>query len=194
MLVPGSALRDLRSEIPGDTAVSCFKAFIKRLTDDVLQRPTDQCLPSDDIETMREALKKLERGYTALNEASGLTDLGDAPPPNEVLRLYRAVFDLMSGAYFAGALGVIPKRAEKIFPSKAGKMSGLARREQRVWTKHAEELAKKIRGKQPEISKSALATEIASCWKLEDVNCPGHETLTKHISVLENLGTLPRRR
>ena len=78
--------------------------------------------------------------------------------------------------------------------SARGKRSGIVRRENRKWVKHAEELAKEIRKEHPRLSQADVATEIEARWKLNKIKCRGHPTLVIHIREMENSGALPRRR
>ncbi len=78
--------------------------------------------------------------------------------------------------------------------SARGKRSGIVRRENRKWVKHAEELAKEIRKENPRLSQADVATEIEARWKLDKIKCKGHPTLVKHIREMEKFGALPRRR
>ncbi|MCW2283787.1 hypothetical protein M2323_001781 [Rhodoblastus acidophilus] len=76
--------------------------------------------------------------------------------------------------------------------SEAGKKSGERRRANRLWVKIVEEFAREIREKQPSLSQSKLAEEIAVFWKSEEIKCPGHDTLVNHIAWMEKTGQLPK--
>ncbi len=78
--------------------------------------------------------------------------------------------------------------------SARGKRSGIVRRENRKWVKHAEELAKEIRKENPKLSQEDVATDIEARWRLDKIKCKSHPTLVKHIREMEKSGALPRRR
>jgi hypothetical protein len=80
------------------------------------------------------------------------------------------------------------------FAAAGGKASGEARRKNRPWVKHAEELARAGRTANPKISQDNLAADIIASWKLRKPKSPGVGTLKSHISEMERKGELARRR
>jgi hypothetical protein len=82
------------------------------------------------------------------------------------------------------------KRREQ---SEKGKLSGIARRANRPWVRHATELALAIRVEHQDYSQDKVAEEIFSGWKLGNVQPPGHAVLKRHIGELEKAHVLPRR-
>jgi hypothetical protein len=76
--------------------------------------------------------------------------------------------------------------------SARGQLSGKARRANRKWVPHAEELAKQIRREDPKVTPPRIAAEINVRWKLADHHPPGQETLVGHIREMIKTGTLAR--
>jgi hypothetical protein len=103
---------------------------------------------------------------------------------------------LARAGYKVQALAVAESQRDKesAKQSARGKRSGIVRRENRKWVKHAEELAKEIRKENPRLSQEDVATDIEARWKLDKIKCKGHPTLVKHIREMEKSGALPRRR
>lgn len=71
-----------------------------------------------------------------------------------------------------------------------GRKSGAARRENRKWVPHAEELAHQLRGEDGGASAPDIAAEIHAGWKLADPELPAITTLTAHIRQMIRAGTL----
>jgi hypothetical protein len=74
-----------------------------------------------------------------------------------------------------------------------GKKSGEVRRAGRKWVPHATELAAAVCAREPAASNGRIAGLIADNWKLREVDCPGHDTLSTFVSELRASGQLPRR-
>jgi hypothetical protein len=80
----------------------------------------------------------------------------------------------------------------RIRNSERGKASGEARRlkAEKGWHLHALELAERARSNFPNGSLSKIAEEISAGWKLNEPECPGHETLKDFISQAIKSGKL----
>jgi hypothetical protein len=116
----------------------------------------------------------------------------------------RASLEAMAGKEAAARL---PKQALQGAPNTAngrdmspaemgragGKKSGEDRRARRKWVLHATDLAKAAYSRDPTASNDRIAEEIADTWKLQDVDCPGHRTLSKFVSELRRDGQLRKR-
>jgi hypothetical protein len=76
---------------------------------------------------------------------------------------------------------------------EGGTKSGEARKANRRWTAHAEELAIAGYERNANASNDIIAGEISDCWKLAEVHCPGVRTLSKFVSELRAAGKLPKR-
>jgi hypothetical protein len=76
---------------------------------------------------------------------------------------------------------------------EGGTKSGEARKANRRWTAHAEELAIPRYERDENASNDIIAGEISGSWKLADVHCPGVRTLSKFVSELRAAGKLPKR-
>jgi hypothetical protein len=74
--------------------------------------------------------------------------------------------------------------------SERGQRSGEARRANRRWVVHAEELAKQIRKENPYLKPPGIAAEINVRWKLADRDPPSYETLVGHIRGMIKIGAL----
>jgi hypothetical protein len=74
-----------------------------------------------------------------------------------------------------------------------GKKSGERRRAGRQWVPHATELAEAASSRDPAASNERIAGAIADNWKLREVECPGHRTLSAFVSKLRASGKLPQR-
>jgi hypothetical protein len=74
-----------------------------------------------------------------------------------------------------------------------GRKSGEVRRAGRKWVPHATELAEAACSREPAASHGRIAVLIADNWKLREVDCPGHDTLSKFVSELRASGQLPQR-
>lgn len=74
-----------------------------------------------------------------------------------------------------------------------GKKSGQSRRAGRKWVEHARALAEVACSRNTSASHARIAAAISDTWKLADVNCPGHETLSAFVSELRADGQLPER-
>ena len=62
-----------------------------------------------------------------------------------------------------------------------------------VWIIHANEIAQAAYLANPARSDESIASEIDAGWKLHEVACPGHRTLTVFVSDLRTSGLLPQR-
>jgi hypothetical protein len=87
----------------------------------------------------------------------------------------------------------IHAQARSLMASALGKKSGQARRENRPWRPHAEELAVAAHADDPTRSNEKIADYISDSWKLADVGCPGHRTLAEFVAELRSIGRLPQR-
>jgi hypothetical protein len=85
------------------------------------------------------------------------------------------------------------KHARSEMARALGKRSGEARRENRPWAPHAEELAGAACAADPTRSNEKIADYILSSWKLAAVESPGHRTLTRFVSEIRTDGRLPPR-
>jgi hypothetical protein len=95
----------------------------------------------------------------------------------------------------------IHAQGRSLMASALGKKSGEARRENRlIWVQHAEELALDAHSNDPTRSNEKIASYISDYWRLADVECPSHRTLTKHVAdmratnrLLQRARSLPKR-
>jgi hypothetical protein len=83
--------------------------------------------------------------------------------------------------------------ASKAGASRAGQASGARRRANaaETWQAAVKAEACRLRGEQPHISQSKLATEIL--YQLGDDALPSHAIMVRYISKLERDGELPKR-
>jgi hypothetical protein len=102
------------------------------------------------------------------------------------------VFRFGEAALLIGlSVGLSPDKV-RAWKQKGGRNSGSTRRAKRQWAAHAEELAVAAYAHDPEASNDTIAVEIASCWKLKEVDCPGHRTLCDFVSDQKKRGRLQR--
>jgi len=125
---------------------------------------------------------------------------------HEFMSIFRAVSDSSAGIcprelvwrFGAAALSLglsVGLSPDKVlaWKQKGGKNSVVTRRAKRQrWLTHAKELAIAAYARNPAASDDTIAVEIASSWKLAEVNHPGHRTLCAVVSDLRKRGFLQR--